>query len=133
MKNKPDLISLNKIGIPSLGYISVLENEGGILPFKIKRVYWTYFTPNHVKRGAHAHKELEQLIVAVSGIIDFELEDKKGNKYQFTLNSPDKGLYIPKGYWRDIRFSHNAVLLCLASEKYNEKDYIRSYNEFKNE
>lgn len=133
MKNKPDLISLNKIGTPSLGYISVLENEDGILPFKIKRVYWTYFTPNHVKRGAHAHKELEQLIVAVSGIIDFELEDKKGNKYQFTLNSPDKGLYIPKGYWRDIRFSHNAVLLCLASEKYNEKDYIRSYNEFKNE
>lgn len=130
--NKPKLINLNKIGSPNLGYISVLENEDGIIPFEIKRVYWTYFTPNHVKRGAHAHKKLEQVIVAVSGIIDFRLEDKDGNEFTFKLDKPDIGLYIPKGYWRDIRFSHNAVLLCLASEKYNEKDYIRNYEEFKN-
>lgn len=131
-KVSPKLINLNKIGSPNLGYISVLENEDGIIPFEIKRVYWTYFTPNHVKRGAHAHKKLEQVIIAVSGIIDFELEDKQGNFYQFTLDTPNKALYIPKGYWRDIRFSHNAVLLCLASEKYDEKDYVRNYKEFKN-
>lgn len=128
----PKIINIKKIGSPNLGYISVLEENDGIIPFEIKRVYWTYFTPNHVERGAHAHKELEQVIIAVSGIIDFELEDTKGNKNQFTLDNPNKGLFIPKGHWRDIRFSHNAVLLCLASEKYDEKDYIRNYEEFKN-
>ena len=65
--NKPNLISLKKIGDPSLGYISIVE-ENDLIPFEIQRVYWTYFTPNHVERGNHAHKELHQLIVAVSGI-----------------------------------------------------------------
>ena len=133
MYNSPKLIQLNKIGDPALGYISVVENNENI-PFDIKRVYWTYFTPNHVERGAHAHKKLQQLIVAVSGIIDFTLIDSKGNKTNYVLDNPDIGLYIPNGYWREIRFSHSAVLLCLASEKYDENDYIRSLNEFiKNE
>jgi len=131
--NIPKLIQLNKIGEPTLGYISVVENNENI-PFEIKRVYWTYFTPNLVERGAHAHKKLQQLIVAVSGIIDFTLIDSKGNKTNYVLDNPDIGLYIPNGYWREIRFSHSAVLLCLASEKYDENDYIRSLNEFiKNE
>lgn len=127
----PKLIQLNKIGDPSLGYISVVENNENI-PFEIKRAYWTYFTPNHVERGAHAHKALQQLIVAVSGIIEFVLIDKNGNKEKFILDNPDIGLLIPSGYWREIKFSHSAVLLCLASEKYDEKDYIRDYTEFRN-
>lgn len=126
----PRIIEINKIGNSSLGYISVLENS--ILPFEIKRVYWTYFTPNEVKRGGHAHKELQQIIVAVSGIIEFNTEDLAGNKASFILDSPSKGLYIPKLIWRDIQFSHNAVLLCLASEEYDEADYFRDYQEFKN-
>lgn len=129
--NTPTILRLNKIGDPSLGYISVVENNENI-PFKIKRVYWTYFTPNHVKRGAHAHKELQQFIVAVSGIIEFVLIDSLGKKEKFVLDNPDIGLYIPNGYWREIKFSHNAVLLCLASEKYDEADYIRSYEDFLN-
>jgi len=127
---QPHIIEFGQIGQPSLGYISVAE-VGKNIPFDIKRVYWTYFTPNHVERGNHAHIALRQVIFSVAGIIDFELEDKEGNIYQFTLDNPRKGLFIPPGYWRKMRFSHNAVLLCLASMEYDEVDYIRDYQEFK--
>ncbi len=124
------MIELPRIGDPSLGYISLMQDGDPALPFAVKRVYWTYFTPNHVERGNHAHLRLEQIIVAVSGIIDFTLIDRKGKRQEFTLDTPDKGLYIPGGYWREIRFSHNAVLLCLASDIYDEGDYIRDLNLF---
>ena len=127
--SKPYLIDFNKIGSPNLGYISVGENHENI-PFEIKRVYWTYYTPQDVTRGGHAHYDLEQVIVAVSGTITFTTEDLKGKQAEFILDSPDKGLYIPKLIWRDIKFSHNAVLLCMASEKYLEADYIRDYETF---
>lgn len=128
--NKPHIIELSKIGSSVLGYITVAEENLNI-PFNIKRVYWTYFTPQDVQRGGHAHKELEQLIFAVSGNIEFTTEDIYGNTETFILDSPEKGLYIPSKIWRDIKFSHNAVLLCLASEFYIEEDYIRDYDEFK--
>ena len=127
--NKPHLINFNKIGSANLGYISVGENHENI-PFEIKRVYWTYYTPQDVTRGGHAHYDLEQVIVAVSGTITFTTEDLQGNKVEFILDSPDKGLFIPKLIWRDIKFSHNAVLLCMASEKYIAADYIRDYKTF---
>lgn len=126
---KPQFLNFNKIGSPNLGYISVGENFENI-PFEIKRVYWTYYTPQDVTRGGHAHYDLEQVIVAVSGTITFITEDLQGNKDEFVLDSPDKGLYIPKLIWRDIKFSHNAVLLCMASEKYIASDYIRDYKTF---
>ena len=125
----PYLIDFDKIGSPNLGYISVAENFENI-PFEVKRVYWTYYTPQDVTRGGHAHYDLEQVIVAVSGTITFTTEDLLGNKAAFILDSPDKGLYIPKLIWRNIKFSHNAVLLCMASEKYLESDYIRDYETF---
>lgn len=129
METKPHIIEFNKIGQPSLGYISVAE-VGKNIPFEIERVYWTYFTPNHVERGSHAHVELKQVIFSVAGIIHFDLEDVEGNQHHFVLDEPNKGLFVPPGYWRTIKFSHNAVLLCLASMHYDEKDYIRSYSEF---
>lgn len=128
--SKPNIIKLSKIGSSVLGYITVAEENLNI-PFNIKRVYWTYFTPQDVHRGGHAHKELEQMIFAVSGTIEFTTEDIYGNTETFILDSPEKGLYIPSKIWRDIKFSHNAVLLCLASEFYIEEDYIRDYDEFK--
>ena len=129
IKKEPQIITLNKIGSPILGYISVAENLENI-PFEIKRVYWTYYTPQDVTRGGHAHSDLQQVIIAVSGTIIFTTEDLRGNKLEFSLDSPDKGLYLPQKIWRDIKFSHNAVLLCLASEKYLESDYIRDYETF---
>lgn len=129
MKKEPQFLSFNKIGSPSLGYISVAENQENI-PFDIKRVYWTYYTPQDVTRGGHAHLNLEQVIIAVSGTITFNTEDLEGYKKEFILDCPEKGLFLPKLIWRDIKFSHNAVLLCLASEKYMESDYIREYDTF---
>lgn len=125
----PHLIELSKIGSPSLGYITVGQNSA--LPFSIQRVYWTYFTPDSVIRGQHAHRDLEQLIFAVSGRIEFTLEGLDGKVESFVLDSPNVGLYIPRYYWRTIKFSHNAVLLCLASLEYTEDEYIRDYDEFK--
>ena len=128
--NIPQLIDLKSIGSPDLGYLTVAEFPANI-PFPIKRTYWTYFTPHNVERGNHGHKELEQIIVAVNGIIEFELESTVGDKYKFTLDNPQKGLYIPKRYWRVLHFSHSAVMLCMASLEYNPDDYIRNYEDFK--
>ena len=130
-KKEPNILKLESIGSSELGYITVAEWQKNI-PFVIKRVYWTYYTPNQVTRGHHAHKKLEQCIFAVSGHIEFELINQSGEKFNFTLNNPDQGLYIPPMHWRTIKFSHSAVLLCLASEVFEQDDYIRDYNEFLN-
>lgn len=130
-KNKPQIIAFNKIGSSELGYITIAEEQKNV-PFDIQRVYWTYYTPQDVIRGGHAHKKLQQVIFAVSGVITFNTEDKEGNKETFVLDHPTKGLYLPELIWRDIKFSHSAVLLCLASELYDEKDYFRDFEEFKN-
>lgn len=126
----PTLLDLGRVGSPNLGYITVAEVAQNV-PFTVERVYWTYFTPNHVVRGHHSHHALEQVIVAVSGIIDLDFEGADGSKYAFKLDDPAQGVYVPPGFWRTIRFSHNAVLLCLASMPYSEHDYVRSYEEFK--
>lgn len=129
-RKEPHIITFKEIGTPNLGYISVAEVADNI-PFDIQRVYWTYFTPNHVERGNHAHIALQQVILSVAGIIHFELENVEGEVFKFTLDEPNKGLFVPPGYWRKMRFSHNAVLLCMASLPYDEKDYIRNYQIFK--
>tara|TARA_B110001452_G_scaffold122025_1_gene101212 strand:- start:863 stop:1264 length:402 start_codon:yes stop_codon:yes gene_type:complete len=127
---KPQIISFPKIGEPSLGYISVAEKTN--LPFIPKRVYWTYFTPENVERGGHAHVELQQILIAVSGSIKVTIETIRGEKYNFNLNKPNLGLFIPKKAWRTMQYSHNAVQVCIASIKYEENDYIRDYKLFKN-
>lgn len=126
----PHTIEFPKLGDSTLGYISVAEVSRNV-PFEIKRVYWTYYTPDSVLRGGHAHKELEQIIFAVSGRIEFNLETLDGDRQQFVLDRPNLGLYLPRLVWRDICFSHSAVLLCLASEVYLESDYFRNYEDFK--
>ena len=110
------------------GYLSVVEN-GIDIPFDIKRIYYLYMVPE-VARGAHAHKELQQLLIATSGSVEVIMDDGR-NKKSFMLDRPWKGLLIPAGLWRDLEnFSGGAVLMCLASEKYKAEDYIRDYNEF---
>jgi len=114
----------------SRGYLSVVENEIDI-PFDIKRIYYLYMVPE-VARGAHAHKQLQQLLIATSGSVDVIMDDGQ-EKRTFHLDRPWKGLLIPSGLWRDLEnFSGGAVLMCLASEGYDEKDYIRDYQEFLN-
>lgn len=126
--NSPHLIQFPKIGQSSLGYISIAEKEN--LPFIPKRVYWTYYTPEEVERGGHSHYELQQILVAVAGKIIVTTELKNGEKQEFILDSPDKGLYIPKMCWRTMKYTHNAVQMCIASIEYDTKDYIRDYEDF---
>ena len=126
---EPKIIRFPKIGNSSLGYISVAENI--TLPFDVKRVYWTYFTPEDVQRGGHAHHDLEQILVAVAGKITVNTEMPGGLKNTFVLESPNQGVYLPKYSWHIMQYSHNAVQMCIASLVYEENDYIREYKEFK--
>lgn len=111
------------------GNLSFIE-EDSHLPFKIKRTYWIYDVPGGQVRGAHAFKEQEELIVALSGSFDVVVDD--GTKQQiFSLNRSYYGLYIPAGLWRSMEnFSTNALAMVLSSTHYSENDYIRGYNEF---
>lgn len=98
--------------------------------FDVKRAYWIDVVPGGASRGAHAHKTLRQIIVAMSGSFEVEVNDGK-NKKTFTLNRSNKALLINPYTWRDIReFSSGGILLCLASHEYDESDYIHDYNEF---
>ena len=111
------------------GNLTVVEN-GETLPFDVKRVYYIYDVPGGESRGAHAHRELEQLIVAASGSFTVTLDDGK-SKRSFFLNRPYQGLYVKPGLWRDlVDFSSGAVAMVLASDVYKKEDYIRDYNEF---
>ncbi len=112
------------------GSISVIENLDTI-PFDVKRVFYLYDVPSGESRGGHAHKELQQFIVAASGSFDVTIDDGK-SKRTFTLNRPSYGLLIVPGIWKNIdNFSSGSVCLVLASVRYKEEDYIRHYNEFK--
>ena len=111
------------------GNLTVVEN-GKTLPFDVKRVYYLYDVPAGESRGAHAHKELEQLIVAATGSFRVILDDGQ-NKRSFFLNRPYQGLNVKPGMWRDLEdFSSGAVCMVLASEVFMADDYIRDYQEF---
>lgn len=123
------IIELDKHHSDRKGNISVVEN-GDTVPFDVKRVYYLYDVPGGESRGAHAHKNLKQLLIAASGSFTVTLDD--GNvKRSFTLNRPYQGLLIVPGIWRELDdFSSGSVCLVLASEKYDAEDYIRDYDEF---
>ncbi|EAK8022212.1 FdtA/QdtA family cupin domain-containing protein [Campylobacter coli] len=113
----------------SRGSLIALENLKEI-PFEVKRIYYIYDTKPDFPRGAHAHKELEQVLIMMDGSCELVLNDGKDIK-NIILNRPDVGLFIGKNIWREMKnFSYGAKLLVLASDFYNEKEYIRDYNEF---
>jgi dTDP-4-dehydrorhamnose 3,5-epimerase-like enzyme len=130
MNRKPYIIDFSKHGDSSIGYISVAEIEKHI-PYDIERIFWTYYTPESIVRGRHAHHKTEQVLLAVAGRIVVTTELANGETNVFTLDKPNVGVYIPPHAWHTMQYSHNAVQLVLASTVYDEKDYIRSYDEFK--
>lgn len=123
------MVELDKHHSNRKGNLTVVEN-GKTLPFDVKRVYYLYDVPGGESRGAHAHRDLEQFIVAVSGSFRVTLDDGTC-KRSFVLNRPYQGLYVKPGMWRDLDdFSSGAVCMVLASEVYMKEDYIRDYKEF---
>lgn len=122
------LVELPKI-TDHRGSISFGE-VGKEFPFEIKRIYYLYHTTDQANRGAHAHKTLQQVVIAISGSFDFILDDGHEKK-TFRLDKPWQGLYVPTMLWRDItNFSHDSVCLVLASDHFTEDDYYRNYQEF---
>ncbi len=120
------------ISIPKIeerrGNLSVIEND--TIPFDIKRVYYLYDVPTGSERGGHAHKDLRQFLVALSGSFDVVLNDGKEETI-ITLNKPYEGLLINSGIWRELQnFSSGSICLVVASEVYIEEDYIRDFDEF---
>lgn len=123
------VIELSKHHSNRKGNLSVVENDISV-PFDVKRTYYLYDVPGGESRGGHAHKGLHQFIVAVSGSFSVTLDDGS-IKRTYTLNRPYKGLLVVPGIWRTLDdFSSGAVCMVLASERYSEDDYIRSYKEF---
>ncbi|WDF60970.1 FdtA/QdtA family cupin domain-containing protein [Flavobacterium sp. KACC 22758] len=111
------------------GNLAVIEKD--TIPFVSKRVYYLFDVPSGSKRGGHAHKEQHELLIALSGSFDVVLKDGKTIK-TVTLNKPNIGLLIVNGIWRELKnFSSGAVCLVLASDEFDENDYIREYKDFK--
>jgi dTDP-4-dehydrorhamnose 3,5-epimerase-like enzyme len=122
------IIDLPKISDPR-GNLTFIEG-GRHIPFAIKRVYYLYDVPGGAERGAHGHRSLQQLIVAMSGSFDVVLDDGSEKK-TFHMNRPYYGLYVSPMMWRDItNVSSGAVLMVLASEFYDAADYFRDYEQF---
>ena len=132
--HKTTVFDCNIIHLPKIhnraGNITPVENNVHI-PFAVQRVYYLYDIPGGESRAAHGHRKLEQLIIAASGSFDITIDDGI-NKKTVQLNRPYFGLHILPGIWRDIsNFSSGAICLVLASEPYDEGDYLRDYAEFK--
>ena len=124
-----NIIDLPKIVDPR-GNLTVAEQMGNV-PFEVKRVYWTYDVPGGESRGGHAHKQCVEFIIAVSGSFTVTLDDGKGHHEDHHLNHPWQGLLVSTGIWRTLEdFSSGAVCLVLASELFDEADYIYEYDEF---
>lgn len=122
------IIDLPKIEDPR-GNLTFIEG-GRHIPFEIKRAYYLYDVPGGSHRGGHAHKDLHQLLIAMSGSFDITLDDGR-TKFKYHLNRSYYGLYIPPMIWREIdNFSSGSVCMVLASELYLEDDYYRDYDEF---
>jgi hypothetical protein len=122
------IIELPKIQDPR-GNLTFIEGERHV-PFQIKRVYYLYDVPGGESRAGHAHKTLEQVLIALAGSFDVTLDDGT-EKRRFHMNRAHSGLYVPRLVWRELdNFSSGAVCLTLASAPYAESDYLRSYTEF---
>lgn len=121
------IITLPKI-IDPRGNLTVAEGKS--VPFHISRVYWVYDVPGGEHRGGHAHKHCKELIIAVSGAFTVTLDNGKEKK-SYLLNHPYQGLFVDVNTWRTLDdFSSGAVCLVLASDEFDEDDYIREYNDY---
>lgn len=127
--DEPKIIKLKNIINEDAGLV-VAQNNGEV-PFAVKRVYWFYQVPEGQVRGHHAHRQNQKLLICNSGIIEAVLENTSGVQYKFILDKPYEELFVPALHWGTYRFRNGASMICLASELYNEEDYLRDYEEFR--
>lgn len=128
---QPKIITIHTVSTPDIGSLSFFEAERDI-PFPIKRIYYIHGVPKNTERGAHAHKELKQLLFCPYGSVKIILDNGK-EKAEVVLDDPSKGLVITPCIWRDmVWLIENSVLCVAASDYYDEDDYIRDYSEFIN-
>ena len=127
MSSQPELIAYKKIRQFEGKVLTV--NEG--TKFDVKRIYWINYDSNEPTQSEHAQKTLEQIIVAISGVVKITLESQSGDQVSYQLDDPSLGLYIPPLYWKRIEYNGPSILLSFASDVYNESDYIRQYEDFK--
>lgn len=128
MNRKPKKILLNKHGSSKEGYLTATAAKE--IPFPIRRVFWTYFTPQSVIRGRHAHKKTTIILIALSGKIVVTTETLRGRKKTFVLDKPNVGLIIPPLVWHTQRYSHTATQLAIASHPFDPSEYIRDYTAY---
>jgi hypothetical protein len=121
-------IDLPLHGSSASGWLSVAQSP--FIPFTPRRAYWIWGVPASLDRGAHAHKELVQLLISFHGRVNIRTLDPDGRKEEFLLDNPRRGLLLAPQYWHTMMFGHGAILLCLASQEFDEKDYIRKIDEF---
>lgn len=124
---EPQIIPLKTAGTDETGLLTVADSQ---LPFKPQRVYWIYNTPDNVKRGGHAQKENENVLVCIQGKVEILIQNKKGEQYYFLLDNSKKALFVPAAHWKEFVMTTDAILLCLASSEYEEEDYIRTKEDF---
>lgn len=123
------ICDIKTIETEGAGNLSFFE-AGKDIPFDIKRVYYIHGADRGVIRGGHAHKELSQFIICLYGMIRFNIDDGK-KKEEIILDSPTKGIYLESGLWREMVWEQKESVLCvMASEYYDEDDYIRDYDDF---
>lgn len=135
MLKRPTVYDCSVIYLPKIknraGNITPIHNNKEI-PFKIKRIFYLYDIPGGESRGAHAHKDCHQFLIAAGGAYEVLVDDGKTQR-QIMLNRPDIGLHIPPGIWAsEMNFSSGSICLVLASHNYDENDYLRDYDEFLN-
>ena len=126
---EPQLIEFPTHGESAIGYLAVAQMQQDI-PFVVKRIFWTYFTPQSVIRGRHAHHATSMVLIAVHGRIEVHAEMLDGYKSSFLLDRPDHGVFLPPLTWHTMQYSHDAVQVVLTDTEYTPEDYIRSYEEF---
>ena len=130
---------MKSLKAPFLISVSEHSNENGMLrvtqekdlPFALKRVFWITQVPDNTHRGGHAHQSSQQIIFCTQGTIEVNLEDLQGRRYQYQLQPGRPGLYVPANCWGEFIFKSAAQALCLASDEFDEEDYIRDYQQFK--
>lgn len=126
----PYLIEFASIGNDELGYLNIAESLKNI-PFNIKRVFWLNGITNEIERGNHAHRETQQVLICLSGSIEFFAEMPDGSEYHFRVDNPNVGIYIPSAAWHRMNYQPGTIQVVLASTIYAESDYFRKYEDFR--